>query len=521
MPVGAYFVAPNGSDSAAGTQAAPWRTLAHAISAARSGSTIVLRAGNYNESVTVQATKSLTIQSFPSEAVWLDGSTPVDNWTRSGNTWVHNGWTAKFSSLASYTKTVPTAPGFAFVNPAYPMAAYPDQVWFGTEPLTQVATAAAVGPGTFYVDYQSDQLVVGDDPTGHEVTASNLGIAFTSYGPNVTLRGIGVRKYATAVGDMGTMRVDGAGDVVENVVSNDNATTGLFVGGTRISVRNVTTSRNGMLGMTAGYADYLSVDGLLASDNNTQHFNSAPVSGGLKIARSRNITVRNSSFIKNLGVGVWFDESCYNLVLVGSTVTGNSTNGAVAEVSSTGVIANNTITGSGAIGLKINNTDGLQIWNNTIIGNRSQVQIVEDNRRGTNPANAGHDPRQPQPDPTEPWVIRNDAFMNNVVGPSSSGMPQLIVRDYSGQYAADQLNVVISGNAFVGAAAGGLVTWGTGGSGATTYPTVPAFQAGTGQRGNAGPPTLAAVDSSLGMPLPPSVAAIAQLAAGLTRVGAV
>nr|WP_169739888.1 cellulose binding domain-containing protein [Actinospica robiniae] len=43
----AYYVAPTGSDSAAGTQAAPWATFAHAQSVAQPGDTVYFRGGTY------------------------------------------------------------------------------------------------------------------------------------------------------------------------------------------------------------------------------------------------------------------------------------------------------------------------------------------------------------------------------------------------------------------------------------------------------------------------------------------
>ncbi|GAB3979986.1 right-handed parallel beta-helix repeat-containing protein [Actinoallomurus acanthiterrae] len=42
-----YYVAPTGNDGAAGTQAAPWATIAHAQSVAAAGDTVYLRGGTY------------------------------------------------------------------------------------------------------------------------------------------------------------------------------------------------------------------------------------------------------------------------------------------------------------------------------------------------------------------------------------------------------------------------------------------------------------------------------------------
>ena len=42
-----YYVAPGGSDSAAGTLSAPWASFAHAQSVARAGDTVYFRGGTF------------------------------------------------------------------------------------------------------------------------------------------------------------------------------------------------------------------------------------------------------------------------------------------------------------------------------------------------------------------------------------------------------------------------------------------------------------------------------------------
>jgi hypothetical protein len=69
-----------GSDSAAGSQAAPFKTVAHALAATRAGGgggTIVLRAGTHFVASTLTLTgadSGLTIQGFPGEEAWLSVS---------------------------------------------------------------------------------------------------------------------------------------------------------------------------------------------------------------------------------------------------------------------------------------------------------------------------------------------------------------------------------------------------------------------------------------------------------------
>ncbi len=67
-----FYVSPMGNDSNNGTINLPWRTVTHAIGQVSSGSTIVARAGVYNERVVIN--KALTLQSYPGELGIVDGT---------------------------------------------------------------------------------------------------------------------------------------------------------------------------------------------------------------------------------------------------------------------------------------------------------------------------------------------------------------------------------------------------------------------------------------------------------------
>lgn len=74
-----YFVdARRGDDMAAGTLAAPWKTMAHAIRQLHAGDTLCLREGVYYENVSVslagRADAPITIRGYPGERTILDGS---------------------------------------------------------------------------------------------------------------------------------------------------------------------------------------------------------------------------------------------------------------------------------------------------------------------------------------------------------------------------------------------------------------------------------------------------------------
>ncbi|MTD12753.1 DUF1565 domain-containing protein [Nakamurella sp. YIM 132087] len=441
VPSGAVFVSTKGSDSAAGTESAPLRTVTAAVDKVRTGGTVVVRGGTYNESVTIDRT--VTVQAYPKEAVWFDGSLPVTGWSKSGSSWVSSGWTAQFDRSTSYTRGDRSD---RFLDPDHPLAAWPDQVWIGSKALRQVSSASAVVAGTFYVDYNSDTLRIGSDPGGQEVRSSNKHQAFYVTGDDVTLQGFGVRRYATPIPDSGAVRMGKAGGTVRNLVISDNATIGLSVRGDDQTVQNVTVVRNGMLGIGGNAAYGLRITDSIVQDNNLEEFKPAPVSGGIKITRSRDVSFIGNDVSRNLSAGIWCDESCYDITVVDNIANDNSTTGIQLEISELAVVANNQTIGNN-IGIQIINTGGVRIFNNEI-GDSTQfgIKLAHDQRRNANTSLAGHDPQRPNPDPTVPWIIKNITVSNNVFG--TGGLYQFYALDGKSNVSADAMKITITGNLF-------------------------------------------------------------------------
>ncbi len=73
-----FYVSPAGDDSAAGTVAAPWRTVPHAVASAAPGDVINLRTGSYDGGIYVTK-PDLTIRSFPGERATLTAPLDVNN----------------------------------------------------------------------------------------------------------------------------------------------------------------------------------------------------------------------------------------------------------------------------------------------------------------------------------------------------------------------------------------------------------------------------------------------------------
>ena len=84
---GTYYVAGQGRDLNAGSATSPWRTLQHAVSAAPSGSTVLIRGGRYAGFDTNRS--GLTLKAYPGESVIVEDSSRNNVvWLRGVQDWV-------------------------------------------------------------------------------------------------------------------------------------------------------------------------------------------------------------------------------------------------------------------------------------------------------------------------------------------------------------------------------------------------------------------------------------------------
>jgi len=526
VPAGALFVdGARGNDAAAGAAATPLKTIQAAINKAAAGKTIVVRAGVYHQMLSIPAAKSsLTIQSYPNEAVWIDGSSVVTGWVKSGTKWVKSGWTKTFDHSISFTAG---KNDMSFINPAYPVAAHPDQVFINGAAQQQVASAAAVVAGTFAVDYAAHTITIGTDPTGKELRASDLEQAISILGVHTTLRGIGVRRFGNAIWKMGAVRAAVDYATFTDVVIADNASVGLYVGGAHSVFDHVTVTRSGLLGLHSNHADYMTIKNSTLTFNNTEHFNGTPASSGMKLTRSRHLVIANNDVSGNGGGGIWLDESVVDFKIVNNRAVNNSTSNIEAELSEAGIISGNVAMG-GNEGILLYNTGNVKVYNNAVGANRIQDINLSQNQRRQATTPVGRDPRQPVPDPTNPWILRNISIANNIIGGGGTHMVWVI--DKATKVPADNMNVVITSNLFSKktGATPRMLAWGQANGTVVYYDTVAAIKARKPTFNNAETATSmlaaqmtgdAAAKAAMAVALPAEVAAAMAQTAGVKKIG--
>ena len=517
VPPGAVYVSPAGDDAFTGSLQAPVRTITKAIAVTRESGTIILREGSYHESVTISE-KRVTIQNYPGESAWLEGSSPVSGWVPDGSVWRHDGWSVRLDSSPTYTKGAPdrTEPGWSFINRRHPMAAHPDQLFIDGVPQRQVRLLSQVTPGAFYLDEGASRLYVGSDPRGRSVQATDLRKAITVRTAGTVLRGFGVRHFGPSVWQMGAITLERPHIQVSNLEIDDTSTTGLAAIADDITLDHVTVRRAGMLGIHASTADHLQLLSVRAEGNNSEHFNHAPVSGGIKVGRSRTLTVKNSVLSNNLGPGFWADQSVYDVRLTDVDVNSNDGTGVFLEISAKAWVVNSLITMNGGAGIKVNNTSDVHIWNNSLVGNHRSIEIVQDARLANSTA-WGHDPRRQPPGPEMTWKVGPVTIYNNVLAlPGDNGDCLLCVEDYTFRRSAELMGINSDSNVYNRRRPDSprwTDVWSNGLRDPKVFTTLAQFKASTGQDRSSLAYDLAAIitrDGTLAPSVVPTADAVAQ-----------
>ena len=144
----------------------------------------------------------------------------------------------------------------------------------------------------------------------------------------------------------------------------------------------MTVRRAGQMGIGGYQNDNSVVSNSIVSNNNTELFKDAPVSGGMKFGAARTMTVKNNEVNNNVGSGIWFDVSSYNLTIVNNTANGSTKHGIEVEVSAKGIIANNQAVNGGEDGIILFNSGNFKVFNNEVGGSKLfGIKLAQDERR--------------------------------------------------------------------------------------------------------------------------------------------
>ncbi|HVU32563.1 MAG TPA: right-handed parallel beta-helix repeat-containing protein [Opitutaceae bacterium] len=301
-----YYVAPDGQPSAAGTTLAQPTTLGHAIDVAVTGDAIILRGGTYRTG-NLEFNQGITLQPYLGEHPVLKGTEVAKNWIKQPNGLWRIAWPHLFPAQAAdwwqRERSGRLTPPYRFNN---------DMVFVDGKLLHAVGWEGAIDANTYFIDYPTDQVYIGVDPTEHVVEITAFDNALTRVtrvvhgrpsdhkGP--TIRGITFTQYAFRA-----MEIEGR----EAVGLSDPATFGKDVVGT--TLENDTIS---YCSRVAGYfrGDHLTIRNCLISDTRTE---GVYVLSSGDVLLERNIFRRNNieNMVGYFPAAVKIFDQCYHAMV--------------------------------------------------------------------------------------------------------------------------------------------------------------------------------------------------------------
>jgi hypothetical protein len=398
-----------------------FRTISEAAEKAGPGDTVVIHAGTYRETVTVNTSgtpeRPIRFQAAPGESVTISGADVISTWQKEpgGENVFSTPWPHRFIGWSK----AGTHPGDDY----HKMIGRCEQVFILGYPLLQVLAREKLGRGTFYVDLDARRLLVCPrDSTDlsknpPRVEASVRQFLWQSKGAHIQLRGIRFR-YAANMAQHGATEFEGAHDVVEDCVFESMNSSGATFAAPDQIVRRCVFRDNGQVGFGANRAHNLLFTGCVVRNNNLKGFNRGWEAGGDKLVLCRGAVLEQSQFVENRGNGVWFDIGNEKCVVRNCLIADNEDAGIFYEISFGLHAHDNVIVGNGfndtpgawgaAAAIALSSSPGCTIERNLMVGNREGFNFRE--QRRTTPL---IDDRHERPVWNHDQVIRNNVLALN------------------------------------------------------------------------------------------------------------
>ena len=319
----------------------------------------------------------------------LSGATELaaGDFRRDGAAWVIGGQTAE---------------GFIHgeTEPGFERDAAPNELFLDGARAQHVTTRAAVTePGTWFFDYDRNEVVMFDDPAAFSsIELSVVEAAFRSSASDVTIANLTIVRYASPAQHGAIHADDSFGWTVANTTVIDAHGTGIRVG-PGFHLTNSRVIGAGQLGVGGNdrkdgrYAP-VTVEFTEITRNRTLNYAWGWEGGATKFALTDGLVFRNNWVHDNYGPGVWLDVDTINSTIEGNIVEENDQAGVFVEISSHAAVRQNVIRNNGrqgygdlGAGVHVSTSSDVEVSENAIYGNRAAVMVQQEDRgegpRGT------------------------------------------------------------------------------------------------------------------------------------------
>lgn len=345
--------------------------LQTAIDAQPAGTTFLLAAGEHRgQSLLLRDGDTLVGE----PGAVLNGAVVLDDFEPDGDVWVSSGHTQE-----------PDTHGVMLEG--WDNEANPHDLFRDGQHLRHALTRDEVGPGTYFFDYEADEVVMGDDPAGAVIELAVTPTAIAGPGTrDVTVRGIEIRHYAVRSQAAALNGSDTHDWTVVGVRAVANHAAGIRLG-SGTEVHGCWVEGNGQIGVIGGLQEEadrpMLVRGCVIAGNATLGYDWTWEAGATKFFDTDGLVFDNNEVRDNDGPGLWFDTMNTDAVITNNTIAGNAINGVFYELSSGALIEGNTITDNGAdggalaAGIFIANSPGVTIRDNVLSGNANEIVGVQ------------------------------------------------------------------------------------------------------------------------------------------------
>lgn len=368
---------------------ATWQT---AIDAGNSGQVFVIRAGTHR----LQSISPKAGQVFIGEAgAIMSGAKVLESasFVTAGSFWKITGQTQAMGTRAGECQMTSGDgyTGTATFATSYPGCTYREELFYDNVRKVHVQTLGEMGAGEWFFNYDTDEIYVGDNPSGHVVETSVTAAAFNPTASNVSISNLTIEKYATPA-QYGAINAENAqGWVVADNLIRLNHGAGIRYGPQMKILRN-TITYNGQEGLI-GVGDDTSVEDNEIAYNNGAHFDPTWEAGGTKFVLSDHLTVRGNFVHHNEGPGLWTDIDNNHVLFDNNTVEDNDQVGILHEISWAATIQNNTVRRNGlaawvpsgyvwGVGILVSSSKDVEVLGNTVEDNLGGIAGVQQ-ARGT------------------------------------------------------------------------------------------------------------------------------------------
>lgn len=216
-----------------------------------------------------------------------------------------------------------------------------ERVFLDDTVLAPAASKDLLSTSSFFIDHEEHRLYLTTDPTGKTVEITAARFAFRSKANDVLISNLIIEKYATRAQSGAIHGTDGKRWTVINSVARLNSGHGINIGdGSRVIASEI--YQNGQLGIGGMGNDILITQNSIWG-NNVYGFKIRWEAGGVKLARSENVILRDNHVYDNIGAGLWCDIECRDVLYEGNVVERNHRPGIFHEISFAAVIQNNVL----------------------------------------------------------------------------------------------------------------------------------------------------------------------------------